>query len=291
MSRISAWPSAAVAVLLTSGAVRADVGGQYLPGGPWWAGWNLDPVLLLNVALVCILYQRGLARLWRSGTGRAVARWQAVCFAAGGFTLLAALASPLDALSGELSAAHMVQHMLVMNVAAPLLALGSPGLVILHGVPAPYRGALGRTLNRLDPPGAGIPWLLYAGVLWGWHLPPLYEAALRHPAVHDLQHLTFFVGAFVFWRAVLDSTRGRRGGPMVAVAALFTTALHATVLGVFMTLAVYPWYPTYEGRTLPWGLTALEDQQLAGLIMWMPACLAYAVAAAGIVAVQFARKE
>jgi putative membrane protein len=269
----------------------ADVGGRYFPGEEWWAGWNLDPTLLLNVAFIAYLYQRGVERLWRAGIGRGVAWWQVACFAAGILTLLGALASPLDALSGELSAAHMVQHMLVMNLAMPLLVLGSPALVLLHGVPAAYRKPLGRALNRLDPPAPVVPWLLYATALWVWHLPPLYEAALRHSVVHDAQHATFAVAAFMFWRATLAPNTTRRLGPALAVAYLFTTSIHATVLGVFMTLAPYPWYPTYEGRTDPWGLTALEDQQLAGLIMWMPACLAYAVAAAGVVAAWLDRQE
>jgi cytochrome c oxidase assembly factor CtaG len=271
-------------------AAFADAGAAYIPGSPWWAGWNLDPVLLLNLALAAYLYQRGLDRVWRAGAGRGVDRWQAGCFAAGLVVLLAALASPLDAASGDLSAAHMVQHMLVMNLAAPLLVLGSPGPVMLHGVPAPYRRSLGRLWRRLTPSGPVLPWVLYAGVLWGWHLPPPYEAALRHPAVHDLQHLTFFATGFVFWRAVLDRA-GRRLGPGVALVYLFTTSLHATVLGVFMALAPRPWYPGYLGRTEAWGLTPLEDQQLAGLIMWMPACLAYAAGAVGILVAWLAKPE
>lgn len=269
----------------------ADGGGRYLPGGPWWGGWNLDPVLLLNVALVCFLYQRGVGRLWRAGAGRGVTRWRVGCFAAGAGVLLAALASPLDALAGELSAAHMVQHMLVMNVAAPLLALGAPAVVLLHGLPRPYRRPLGRAWGRLEPRGPLVPWLLYAGALWVWHLPPLYEGALRHPAAHDVQHLTFFAAAFVFWRAALDPNPARRMPAPAAVAYLFLTSLHATVLGVFMTLAPRPWYAAYDGRTDPWGLTPLEDQQLAGLIMWMPACLAYVLGAAGVLAAWLGRRE
>jgi putative membrane protein len=283
---------AAGTILLSSGTATAHVGGPFSPGGPWWAGWNFDPAVLLALGLLAGLYARGLARVWRAGAGRGVAGWQVWCFAAGFVALVVALVSPLDPLSDELSSAHMVQHMVLMNVAAPLLVLGSPTLVVLSGVPAAYRRPLGRLWRRLDPVGpAGAPlwnpvvvWLAYAAVLWGWHLPPLYQAALRDPVVHDFQHLTFFAAAFLFWRAALDPLGRRRLGVAAALVSLFTTALHATVLGVFMTLAPYPWYPDYHGRTEPWGLTPLEDQQLAGLIMWMPACSAYAVAAAGLLA-------
>jgi putative membrane protein len=274
----------------------ADAGGSYLPDSPWWAGWNLDPVLLLNLALMSYVYQRGLGRLWRAETGRAVAPWRVGCFAAGLFVMFVSLASPLDALSAELSAAHMVQHMLVMNVAAPLVALGSPGIVLLSGVPQVYRRPLGKLWRRIDPPGPGgvfrnpvVPWVLYAVALWAWHLPALYQSALSDPVVHDFQHLTFFAAAFVFWRVALDQVG--HVGPGAALASLFTTSLHATVLGVFMTLAPRPWYRAYEGRTDAWGLTALEDQQLAGLIMWMPACLAYLIGAVGVLAVWIANQE
>jgi putative membrane protein len=276
----------------------ADIGTRYLPGDPWWAGWNIDPVPLLGLALLVWLYSQGVARVWRAGAGRGVAGWQVWCFGGGAVALGAALISPLDALAGQLASAHMVQHMVLMNLAAPLLVLSSPAVVVLNGLPPAYRRPLGWLWQRFDPtaPSAVLrnpaaTWGLYAAVLWGWHLPPLYEAALRDPVVHDIQHLTFFAAAFVFWRIVLDPIGWRRTGPGIGLVYLFTTTLHATVLGVFMALAPTPWYSVYEGLTDPWGLTVLEDQQLAGLIMWMPACLAYAVAAAGVLGVWLARQE
>jgi cytochrome c oxidase assembly factor CtaG len=262
--------------------------------GRWWAAWNWDPVVLLNLGLITVLYARGLARLWRAGAGRAVRRWQAAAFAAGILALVAALVSPVDPMSDELSWVHMVQHMLLMNVAAPLLVLGAPALVLLSGVPGAYRGAVGRAWRRADGRWMWDPvvvWLLYAGVLWVWHLPPLYEAALRDPVVHDLEHLTFFAAAVLFWRAVLDPLSRRRLNPVAAAVFLFTASLHTMALGVFMTLAGRPWYPAYEGRTASWGLTALEDQQLAGAIMWMPAGLTYAVAAVGRLAAWLSAEE
>jgi cytochrome c oxidase assembly factor CtaG len=247
-------------------------------------GWTLDPAVLLSLALVAHLYARGLRRLWRSGAGRGVRRWQAAAFGGGILSLVAALVSPLDPLSDRLASAHMVQHMLLMNVAAPLLVLGAPSLVVLSGVPAPYRGPLARAWRRVDGPWLWNPFLLgtlYALVLWVWHLPALYGAALRDPVVHDLEHLTFLVAACLFWRAVLDPLGRRRLHPLASLLYLFVTTLHATALGMFMALSPRVWYPDYEGPAGTWGLTALEDQQLAGLIMWMPACVVYAGVAAG----------
>lgn len=270
-----------------------DNSGSYLPGSPRGAGWNLEPALLLSFLLVSRLYVLGLTRVWRVGAGRGVAVWQASCFGFGIVVLFLVLVSPLDALSGNLSSAHMVQHMLMMNLAAPLVALGSPAIVVLNGIPFNYRRLVGRVWRRLDAATLRHPvvaWLVYAIGLWAWHLPTLYEAALRNPAVHDLQHVTFFASGFIFWRAVLDRS-GRRLGPGVGLIYLFMTSLHATVLGVFMTLAPRPWYPGYDGKTEVWGLTPLEDQQLAGLIMWMPACLAYAIGAVGLLTAWLANEE
>jgi putative membrane protein len=125
---------------------------------------------------------------------------------------------------------------------------------------------------------------LYAAVLWVWHLPVLYEAALRNRWIHEIQHLMFFIVACMFWRVLIDPLARLRLSYGAGVIYLFATSLHATVLGVFLALAPRPWYGDYIGRTEAWNLSALEDQQLAGLIMWMPACMIYALAAAGIFA-------
>jgi putative membrane protein len=271
----------------------ADIGGTSEPRN-WWLAWNADPVLLLNLLLVSHLYARGVRRLWRSGPGRGVRAWQVAAFAGGIVTLIAALVSPLDALSDRLASAHMVQHMLLTNVAAPLLVLGSPALVVLSGMPEPYRGAIGRAWRRVDGTWLWHPVVVcgaFAGALWVWHLPVLYEAALRSPLVHDLEHLTFFAAALVFWRAIIDPLSRRRLHPLAGVLCLFATTLHATALGVFMALSPRPWYAEYESRSTPFGLSALEDQQVAGLIMWMPACVVFAGVAAGLLVAWIGKQE
>jgi putative membrane protein len=267
--------------------------GTRRPGEPWWTAWNDDPVIVLNLVLLSWLYARGVARMRRAGAAHGVSGRQVAAFTGAVVALFVALVSPLDPLSDELSWVHMVQHMVLMMIAAPLFVLGSPGVVLLSGSPRPWRQSLARWRRRID--GWHSPWYLlwqpllmwslYAVTLWIWHLPDLYQAALRHPLVHDIQHLTFFVAACLFWRVLLDPLGRLRLSRGIGVLYLFTTSLHASALGVFMTLSPRPWYADYEATTPLWGLTTLEDQQLAGTIMWMPACMMYAVAAAALFAV------
>jgi putative membrane protein len=113
-------------------------------------------------------------------------------------------------------------------------------------------------------------WALHGVALWVWHIPSLYEAALRNDGIHAVQHLCFFVTAGLFWWALVHGRFGRAGYG-VAVFYVFTTALHSSILGALMTFAPRLWYPLYEARTLRWHLSPLEDQQLAGLLMWVPA--------------------
>ncbi|MBX3444589.1 MAG: cytochrome c oxidase assembly protein [Planctomyces sp.] len=263
-----------------------------------WTDWHADPVLLLTLTLAAWTYVRGLARYWLLG-GREIGPWHAAAFAGGLASIALALLSPVDAASDQLAAAHMVQHMLLAAVAAPLVVLGAPGLVCLWGLPDASRRDLARIWTRLRlrrlpwshwrSPRTG--WLLFALTLWAWHLPALYSAAVRTPAVHDLQHLSFFGAGCLYWRSLLDPVSRFRLSGSAAALSLFGTTLHSTILGAFMTLAPVPWYGDFEGRTGWWGLTPLEDQQLAGLIMWMPACVPYLLAAAVLLGRSLSRES
>jgi putative membrane protein len=212
-------------------------------------------VSLLAAALGCYLW--GLARLWRkAGRGRGIRYAHVACFAAGCLVIGAALLSELHHLAERRLWAHMVQHELLMVVAAPLLALGKP----LEA----WRWVIAlRTPKLLGDPA--FAWGLHALGIWLWHVPLLFEAALRHPWLHAAQHASFFLPAAIFWWTVL--ARGAR--PLAALASLFTTMLHTGALGALMTFSSAPWYAGY----------ALEDQQLAGLVMWVPAGAAYPLAA------------
>ena len=265
-------------------AGAGDVTEQLVLPDTLWRAWNIDLLILLNLGLLGSVYIHGLRQLWRkAGAGRGVTRGRAAAYLASLGVLFVALVSPLHALSEELASAHMVQHMLLMVVAAPLFVLGSPGLVLTWGLaPAwrPVAASWHRCLNAAVLAQPLLPWGLYAAALWIWHLPVAYQAALVDPLVHDAQHLSFFAAACLFWRVPLDPLRRRRLQPLATVIVLFTTSLHAMLLGVFMALSPAVWYEFYTARTAAWGFTPLEDQQLAGLIMWMPACLVYPGAAA-----------
>jgi putative membrane protein len=216
--------------------------------------------------------------VWRrAGQGHGVQTWQIVCFGLGLASLLVALESPLDDLSAQLFAAHMVQHMLLILVAGPLLVLGSPLVPFMWAVPATSRRRLGAWLVRLSP--AGRPpaaFGLHSLALWAWHVPALYQAALANRGLHALEHVSYLATAALFWWSILRAGRVGYGAGVVYV---FGLALETTVLGALLTFAQLPWYPAYLSTAPAWGLSPLEDQQLAGLIMWVPGGVIYLLVA------------
>jgi putative membrane protein len=255
-----------------------------------WSAWSFEPAVLVGLALTGVLYVAGARALWRNaGIGRGLRTWEAGAFALGWISIAVALISPLHQLGGVLFSAHMVQHELLMAVAAPLLVLGRPVVVWLWALPLPWRKRLGRwaaaapmkrTWAALTLPL--VAWMIHALAIWLWHVPRLFQATLESELVHTLQHLSFLGSALLFWWALLQIRDGRLGRP-VAVVYLFTTAMHTSLLGAILAFSSRVWYPIYDA-TASWGLTPLEDQQLAGLIMWIPAGLAYLIAALAITA-------
>ncbi|HET7544723.1 MAG TPA: cytochrome c oxidase assembly protein [Polyangiaceae bacterium] len=253
--------------------------------------WTADPVSLPAVALSSMLYGRGLSLLWRSaGVGSGIRRSEALSFYAGQVSLLIALVSPIDRLSDVLFSAHMTQHEILLVVAPPLLVLGKPLVALVWALGPKGRSAL---LGWLDSPGLNRLWrrvsapvsilLIHGLVLWLWHIPSWFEAALRNEWIHALQHASFLSTAVVFWWGV---TRGRygRGGYGMASAFVFATAMHTSILGALLTVAARLWYPLYAVRGQPWSIDVIEDQRLAGLIMWVPAGLLLAVLALALFA-------
>lgn len=241
-------------------------------------GWNLDPFLVLSLTAAAWLYVRGLRRLWkRAGAGRGIAVWQACAFVVGWSALAVSLVSPLHAIGETLFSTHMVQHELLLLVAAPLCVLGRPLAVILWAAPPRMRvavGGIGRApgLSRVwrSLTGPLTAFLLLSAVLWVWHAPPLYQASLRSEPVHALQHSTYLLAAGLFWWALFHGRVGRQGYG-AAAAAVFGISVEGGVLGALIAVARSPWYPVYEARTAAWGLSPLQDQQLAGILMWVPA--------------------
>lgn len=276
--------TAAAAVLVPAAA--HGHAGVVLPGEAWRA-WSFGPVVTPLLMAALLLYARGLHRIWRrAGVGRGVRHGQAWCFAGGMAVLAAALVSPLDALGGTLFAAHMTQHVLLMGVAAPLLVLGAPLTAMTWALPRRGRRIVARVANA--GPGAGllrtltapaVAWLLHAAALWVWHVPALYSATLASETVHAAQHASFMGTAVLFWWVLRD-----RAAHGIGVIYLFTTAVHSSLLGALLAFSPGAWYAPYEATAPFWGLTALEDQQIGGFIMWVPAGLVYFVAALALLA-------
>ncbi len=247
-----------------------------------WRAWNWDLLILFNLGVLTAVYLLGVRRMRHRGiTRRRIDLGQVVAYLISVGVLLLAFISPLHALSEELASAHMVQHMLIMVVAAPLFVFGSAGQVLLWGLNAEWRPTVARwscsiSIPRLDQ--LALPWTIHAVVLWFWHWPTAYEAALVDPLVHDAQHLSFFAAACLYWRPLLNPRR--LAHPLAGVGSLFATSLLAMLLGILLSLSPSIWYPVFGSRPAAWALSPLEDQQLAGLIMWMPACLIYPAMAA-----------
>ncbi len=247
-----------------------------------WRVWNDDWWLWVVVFTLGALYARGIRVLWKqAGSGAGISRARAVAFGLGWLASVAALLSPIDPLGGQLFSAHMVQHELLMLVAAPLLVVGRPLGAFLWGLPRDWRrhawsachgSGLQRFVRWLTTPGTA--WLVHALALWAWHVPVLFEASVRSDLVHTAQHLSFFGTALAFWWALVRPGASRATHGLAALY-IVTTAMHTAVLGALLTLAPNVWYAVYVDTAPAWGLSALEDQQLGGLIMWVPAGFVY----------------
>jgi putative membrane protein len=219
--------------------------------------------------------------------------------AAGGVAIAVALGPPLHGAAEELFAAHMVQHLVLVAVAAPLFAAGLPGTALLVRLPPAARRSAGRWLRRaqrLVPlahagiAGLVVVWLLHVATLWAWHAPASYEAALRWPALHALEHASLLLSATAFWAMVLRPRDHRGVGAFGALLSLFAGAGQSTTLGALLTLTTQPSYPSHAATAARWGLTPLEDQHLAGLIMWVLGGVGYLVVAL-VVLVRVLRHE
>ena len=249
-------------------------------GSPGLVG--LESLLVLLMLVSAVGYARGVARLWRhAGVGRGIGRGDAVRFALSWASLAAALFSPIDALADRSFAVHMVQHELLMVIAAPLLVASrafEAWAWALRGGGIRTLAAVARAWRWLAAPRRA--WWLHAAALWIWHVPAFFVAALENAPLHDLQHFSFFGSALLFWWAVFGpGIRAREG---TALALLFTTMLQMNALGLLLTFAPNAWYASAEPTLF--GLTALEDQQLGGLVMWMLGGLVYVGAGLAVVA-------
>lgn len=246
--------------------------------------WQVDPVAVLLLALTAALYWRGTnIQRRRSLADRAQFIRKQYFFWGGWFTLVVALATPIDTLGEQLFSVHMIQHELVMVVAGPLLVLARPTSALLLGlglaiarpaVAGANKAGLLRSRKVVLSPGAA--WTIHAVGLWGWHVPYLFNASLQNSWIHTAQHFSFLAIALIFWYSLLHIQKSRSA---VGMLYLFTTAIHASLLGALLTFSPKVWYVPYLATAPAYGLTALEDQQLGGLIMWMPSGIVFIAAA------------
>jgi putative membrane protein len=254
-----------------------------------WSAWHPEPLILGMLALTALLYRSGLAHL-RAGQRHTVRPANVVAFYGALLVLAVALASPLEVAASSLFAAHMVQHLLLMLVVAPLLVCGRPVVVLSQGLPRRGRRLLYRVrarravraaMDTLFHPAA--VWVVGAVVLWAWHLPTLYEAALRSEALHAMEHASLVATSALAWAVALGRARRSLAIP-AAAGLLFATALQSGALGAVLALAQRPLYPIHAPVAPSWGLTPLEDQQLAGGLMWVPPGMVYLVVIAALLA-------
>jgi putative membrane protein len=239
-------------------------------------------MLVSSLAALAMVYAAGVIRLWgHAGYGRGIRPFDVLAFSVGWLALVVALSPPLDEWSDEWLMAHMIQHELLMVIAAPLIAISSPLVASVWAIPSGIRR---RIVNAVSGGPVARGWslltsamsvfALYSIALWVWHLPALYDAALEHEPVHIVQHICFFGTATLFWWGIAHGRYGRVGYG-AAVIYVFATALHSGVLGALLTFSPQVWYQPYAQHHT--AASALEDQQLAGLLMWIPAGVTFIV--------------
>jgi putative membrane protein len=276
-------------------AASAHTGDHALPNN-LWSQWSFDLSVLIPLMVALWLYLRGTHQIWtRTARRKGVVAWRTIAFTSGILATFIALESPLDAVADVLLSIHMVQHLMLILVAAPLIVLGKPLVPMLLAVPPNWRRAIGQTWKR--SPGLRLAWhvltqpvvtgFLFIFVFLAWHVPVLYQAALRSDLIHALEHALFLGSALLFWWVVIQPLGRRRRSVGSAVGLTSLAMLVGSVLGALMTFSDRTWYPFYDTFAQQWGRTPLEDQQLAGLIMWIPTGVVYLSVVLGILGAWF----
>ncbi len=250
------------------------------------AKWTWPAFIIVPLVLTAALYGIGLLKMsrrrnlsHREAASRRpplpVPLLSLICFVAGWMSLIFALDSPVHEVGEQLFWVHMTQHEILMLISAPLLVLGRPLVPILWSLPNRWRKAIA-DISRSKPFNQSwrvissplAVWLLSAIALLVWHAPSLFDRTLKSDFVHAAQHISFLGTALLFWWTLAEHGRGLGHG--TALLYVFTTAIYTSVLGALLTFTPHPWYAAYVNTTQPWGLTPLEDQQIGGLIMWIP---------------------
>ncbi len=270
----------------------------HTPGETIDSSWRFEPEVVLPLLLTVTVYVSGIFHLQQQGIrSRIVSGWRCSAFALGMLALIVALMSPLDLLGEFLFSAHMIQHLILMLVAPPLLILGRMDVVLLWTFPLPLRRLIGHgwrkaarlrfTIGLLTRPVS--VWLLASATMWFWHIPGPYVWAFDNPSIHILEHLSFFLTSIAFWALALRPFSRDKSGHGTALMLLITFAMESALLGALLVFAGHPFYVVHTAlsRQMPYflsNISPLQDQQLAGLIMWVPAGLVQLVATVAVFA-------
>jgi putative membrane protein len=250
--------------------------------------WTFAPIVLIALAGYLVAY---VAR-WRTsraeGGSRAASGWRLAAWCGGVAALFVALVSPVDVLGEQLASMHMVQHLLIADIAAILLTLGLTRHILRPATRRIHR--IERAAGPFASPWFGV--VAYVGAMWLWHVPTLYDAALEHSYVHTLEHLTFAAAGLLYWWHLLSPIRSRlRLGGMGPIAYMASTKLLVGFLGIALAFAPELLYDAYDHPGKRWGMTALDDQHVAGLIMALEQSIVMGIALAWLFARMLAESE
>jgi putative membrane protein len=256
--------------------------------------WAWRPEIILTLGLAAGLHLTGRWRLKQRSGRRIVAPWRTVSYLSGLAVLGIALMSPIDVLSAQFFFMHMIQHLLLVMVASVLLLIADPMPIMIWGLPSGLRleagrllrpeSAFRRTVRSLTTPG--LVWLYFVAVLVGWHDPGAYNLALESELVHNLEHITFFGTAMLLWWHVIGSAPHihKRLSSGVRIGYVLSVVPASAITGVAIAFAGKPIYTYYTTVPRLGTMTVLEDQMLAGVIMWIPGSMMYIIAALVLIA-------
>jgi len=265
-------------------------------GHPGWTSWNLDPVLILALVVVSGAYVAAYRRAGRyAASPPTIGHW--LPFASGIAALVVALMSPLDEIGDTyLLSAHMIQHVLLTDVAAALIVLGLRAPVLPLGLPrkglrlvAP-RGPIGRFIHVMTRPWVALP--LWAIATWVWSIPRVFDFAASHPTVHGIEHAMLFYTGIALWWLIIDPLPTERRKPHInRLAYLGFTRLASAAVCLPLTWLANPMYPLYEHAPRAYGISAIRDQQLAGASMCLIEFLIFGIAVAAVFIDVLGREE
>jgi putative membrane protein len=250
--------------------------------------WTFAPIVLVALAGYLGVYVARWRTSRREGGARAASGWRLAAWCGGVATLFVALVSPVDALGEQLATMHMVQHLLIADIAAILLTLGLTRHLLRPATRRIHR--IERAAGPFASPWFGV--VAYVGAMWLWHVPALYDATLEHPFVHTLEHLTFAAAGLLYWWHLLSPIRSRlRLGGMGPIAYMGSTKILVGFLGIALAFAPELIYDAYDHPGTRWGMTALDDQHVAGLVMALEQSIVMGIALAWLFARMLSESE